>query len=169
MLILSTNPSGNTVFCDDIREEVTGKKSLMGVYNGAMILGGAAPAIIQQLCILTTIRLDHEMLPKKFTVKIIFEDEDFVEQIISSMDTELPAPELPEGSDMIFAAKDGAAFAQMTNEAFIGGLVLSKNGRIKVRLYIDDDVFALGSLRVIFLPQEAVIEPEPVHSNRTCR
>jgi hypothetical protein len=165
MLILPTNPSGSTIFCDDIREEVTGKKSLMGVYNGTMIIGGAAPAIIPQLCILTTIRLDHEMLPKKFTVKIIFEDEDSVEQIISSMDTELPAPELSEGSDLIFSKKDGSAFAQMTNETYIGSLVLLKNGRIKVRLYIDDNVFALGSLRVIFQPQEGIIEPEPVQSN----
>jgi hypothetical protein len=165
MLILPTNPSGSTIFCDDIREEVTGKKSLMGVYTGVMMLVGAAPTVIPQLCVLTTIRLDHKMLPKKATVKIIFEDEDFAEQIISSMDTELPAAELQEGADMIFSKKDGILSAQLMSESHISNLVLPQNGRIKVRLYIDDDVFALGSLRVIFLPQEAVIEPEPVQSN----
>jgi hypothetical protein len=165
MLILSTNPSGSTIFCDDIREEVTGKKSLIGVYNGAMMIASAAPAIIPQLCVLTTIRLDDDILPKKITIKIIFEDEHFFEQVIVSMDIEFPAAGSLEGSDLLFANKDGTKSAQLNNEAHIANLVLTSSGRIKVRMYDGDDVIALGSLRVIFQPQQGENEPALITDN----
>lgn len=38
------------IFCDDIREEVGGKFSYMGIYTGDMIMGGL-PAILPKLCI----------------------------------------------------------------------------------------------------------------------
>lgn len=165
MLILPTNPSGSTIFCDDIRDEVSGKKSLIGVYDGAMVIASPAPAMLPQLCVLTTMRFDHVMLPKIANLKIIFEDENFVEQEIASMEAELPAEVSQEGLDLLFSDKDGARSLQLKSEARIANLVLTNNGRIKVRLYVDDNVFALGSLRVIFQPQDGIIEPEAVPSN----
>ncbi len=165
MLILPTHPSGFSIFCDDIRDEVSGKKSLIGVYDGAMMIANPAPVIIPQLCVLTTMWFDDEMLQKKVTLKIIFEDENFVEQEIAAMETELPADVSQEGLDLLFSDKDGARSPQLKSEARIANLVLTNNGRIKVRLYVDDYVFALGSLRVIFQPQDGIIEPEAVPSN----
>ncbi len=156
MLILPINPSGFSTFCDDIRDEVSGKKSLIGVYNGAMIFASPAPEVLTQLCILTTTRLDHDMLPKQIALKILFEDEDFVEQILTSMEADLPAWSNKEDIGSSFAKKDGASFFQWNSEARIANFLLTKNGRIKVRLYVDDDIFTLGSLLVNFQPQENI-------------
>jgi hypothetical protein len=58
----------------------------------------------------------------------------------------------------------GARSPQLKSEARFANLALTSSGRIKVRLYIDNDVFALGSLRVIFQPQDGIIEPEAASS-----
>lgn len=165
MLILPINPSGFSTFCDDIRDEASGKKSLIGVYNGAMVFAVPAPFVLIQLCILTITRLDHDMLQKEMTLKIIFEDEDFVEQLLASVEAELPDRSSQEVASSIFAKTDGASFFQWNSEARITNLLVPKNGRIKVRLHIDDDIFTLGSLRVIFQPQDETNEPESVSSN----
>jgi hypothetical protein len=165
MLILPTNPSGFSIFCDDVRYELSGKQLLLGVYDNVMMIAATSPTIIPQLCVLTTMRFDDEMLPKRATLKIIFEDESFVEQEIASMETELPVEVPQEGVDLLFSDKDGARSPQIKSEARIANLILSSNGRIKVRLHVHDNVYALGSLRVIFQPQEGISEPEAVPSN----
>jgi hypothetical protein len=42
------------IFCDDIREEVGGKFSFMGVYSGDMIVANL-PAVLPKLCIAITV------------------------------------------------------------------------------------------------------------------
>jgi hypothetical protein len=99
MLILPTNPSGFSIFCDDIRYEMSGKQTYIGVYDGSMRIASSAPATIPQLCVLTNMRFDQENLPRTVTLKIIFEDENFVEQEIASMETNLPADISQDGVD----------------------------------------------------------------------
>lgn len=154
MLILPTNPSGFSIFCDDIRYELSGKQLLLGVYDSAMMIASPAPAVIPQLCVMTTMRFDDKMLPKQAILKIIFEDENFVEQDIAVIEMELPVEISPEGDDLLFSDKDGARSPQMKSEARVANLVLPSNGRIKVRLYDGENVYPLGSLRVIFQPQQ---------------
>ena len=45
-------PSGYTIFCDDIREEIGGKISLIGVYQYKKISSATFPVVIPKLCIL---------------------------------------------------------------------------------------------------------------------
>lgn len=44
-------PYGITLFCDDIRQEVGGKLSYMGIYGPEMLLFGPKPAVLPKLCI----------------------------------------------------------------------------------------------------------------------
>lgn len=44
-----------TLFLDDVREEVGGKFSLIGLYGKDMVLGVAPPAMLPQLCIMNRI------------------------------------------------------------------------------------------------------------------
>lgn len=41
----------HTSFCDDVRHEQGGKISLMGIYQGSLVIPSGAPGIIQKLCI----------------------------------------------------------------------------------------------------------------------
>src|SRR5215469_71646 len=46
-----STPTGHTVFCDDIRYEVSGKITLVGVYAGEMGFVGEFPVTLPKLCL----------------------------------------------------------------------------------------------------------------------
>lgn len=51
-------PYGSVVFCDDIREEVSGKVTLVGCYGADLVVGGEVPAILPKLCMSCRIIFD---------------------------------------------------------------------------------------------------------------
>jgi hypothetical protein len=155
MLILPSTPSGTTIFCDDVRHEITGKTSLIGVYQDTMSIVSNEPILVPQLCILTKIRLTHDELPISFLLKIIFEDEKFEEQIIQEMELDFPAIDAtqPLPLDTIFSDKEGVRYVQLQTEARLINFPITKGGRIKIRMFVGDKQIALGSLRCLFMPQ----------------
>jgi hypothetical protein len=50
-VIRSPSPLGYTVFCDDIRQEIGGKLTLVGVYSGEMTVFGTLPATLPKLAL----------------------------------------------------------------------------------------------------------------------
>jgi hypothetical protein len=42
----------HTSFCDDVRHEQGDKLSLMGLYPNSLVVPGAAPGVIQKLCVI---------------------------------------------------------------------------------------------------------------------
>ena len=152
MIILPSTPSGITIFCDDIRHEVTGKLSLIGVYES---IASGTPIVIPQLCMITKVRLKQSELPFLLSLKIIFEDEEFSEEIIQEMELNIPAvdAELLTSQDVIFSDKEGITYAQFQTQTSLINFPVSKSGRIKVRMFDGDNQIALGALRILIAPQ----------------
>lgn len=46
-------PAADSTFCDDIRQEVGGKSTLVGVYGNEMVFQGPLPAWLPKLCVRT--------------------------------------------------------------------------------------------------------------------
>src|SRR5260221_12989855 len=64
-------PTGFTIFCDDIREEVNGKVSLIGCYGADLrILGNQFPILLPKLGFHITVRVpsDGPNLPLKIMI-----------------------------------------------------------------------------------------------------
>lgn len=160
MLILPTTPSGTTIFCDDVRHEITGKFSLIGVYQDGMTIVGEVPVLIPQLCLVTKVRLDQKSLPFSFLLKMIFEDERLEEETIQEMSLSIPAVDenLIHNPDTVFSDKEGIQYAQFQTEARLLNFPISKSGRIKVRMFEGDNEIALGSIRILLAPQNNVAE-----------
>ena len=147
MIINSNAPGGYTIFCDDIRHEVTGKTTLVGVYNNQMIVTGSLPVALPQICAAITLRLLQPEKPIKATVKIFRSDEPeplFVfEADIEPVETQLipaPSPHLEPNS---------ITFMQMGITAQLQGLVINEPCALKVRAFIGDDEVRLGSLQIV--------------------
>ncbi len=53
-----------TIVCDDIREEVSGKLTICGLYGNDIVLGTKLPATLPKLCFLTRLKggTEHEVL-----------------------------------------------------------------------------------------------------------
>lgn len=73
----------STIYCDDVRQEVGGKHSFMGVYNSDMLIP-EFPANIGKLCAQITVRLPIETRAENMVIKILN-----VEDIVA----EIPLPE----------------------------------------------------------------------------
>jgi hypothetical protein len=54
-------PYGTVIYCDDIRQEVGGKTSYMGIYAADMIIDAAAPFTLPKLCIAA-----HVLIPARY-------------------------------------------------------------------------------------------------------
>ena len=45
-----STPTGSTIFCDDIRYEINGKVTLVGVYAADMVLPNDFPVTLPKIC-----------------------------------------------------------------------------------------------------------------------
>lgn len=59
----------NVIYCDDVRQEVGGKQSLIGVYNSDMILP-SFPVTLPKLCTQILVRLPIDTAANNVEVKI---------------------------------------------------------------------------------------------------
>lgn len=64
----------STVFCDDIRYEIGGKFSLIGVYNGNLIVP-AFPVKLPKLCIASTMVISADSPPKMIMLRVWKDEE----------------------------------------------------------------------------------------------
>lgn len=69
-----------TLFLDDIREEVSGKFSLIGLYGADMVLGVSLPAALPKFCIMNRISGGEGQAVLKFS----FKDPEGVEILVNS-------------------------------------------------------------------------------------
>lgn len=146
MIINPSAPSGYAIFCDDIRQEITGKTTLVGVYNGHLIVTGSLPIILPQICAAITLRLAPPEARIRPIVKIFRSDQDeplFVfEADIEPVEPQLLPLKLPH------LEQDAVTFMQMGVTAQMQSLVINEPCALKVRAYIGDDEVRLGSLQI---------------------
>lgn len=135
---------GTTIFCDDIREEVGGKKTYVGIYLQDMIVHSEFPVVIPQFSIAVTYvePIESDILPVKVSIFIPDENGDDA----SAFDVDLPEDRGPR-----LGTLDGdTAVTQRVNSLFfkVSPLILTTEGRIKVRAYRGGEEMRLGSLRI---------------------
>lgn len=155
MIINPSLPSGFVTFCDDIRHEVTGKMTLVGVYNGQMVVGGTLPITLPQICAVITFRFLPPSEPIKPAIKMFISGQD---EPLFMMETEIAvaqaeaaiAQDVPSEED-----PDRITFAQMVITPQIQGLVIKEACTLKVRAYIGDDEIRLGALPIIVVPSQS--------------
>jgi hypothetical protein len=135
---------GYTVFCDDIRNEVDGKTTHIGIYNGTMIFAAPFPVQIPKFGISITLALLPEDNADYSFQVYLPGDEEGVPSIAFDAPGEAarkdtPIPEMV-GDDPRFALKVSGVFSP---------LLLTKEGFIEVRAVKGDEYLRVGRLRVI--------------------
>jgi hypothetical protein len=64
------------IFCDDIRQEVGNKMSLIGCYQGELIVN-SAPTALPKLCALITVTTPKGKPFKSLTIRVVKNDDEF--------------------------------------------------------------------------------------------
>ena len=140
-------PGGQTIFCDDIRQEVNGKLTLVGVYGPQMIILGSFPISIPVLNALIYLRVGSEQGNKACVVRVIREAE--TDEILAEF--KLDIPELDIAVQQAQRGKEDSvvSFAEMRIPVRLSLLTFKEHCRLKVRAYIEDDEIRLGVLDVV--------------------
>lgn len=154
MIIKPPLPDAFVIFCDDVRQEVGNKASIIGTYGPEITIQGTPPLSLPQLCASVWIRCDPANLPEKMTFRLLrsvpeLEDEQLFE-------AKLPIPkEARQLALSLGAGSDGEPrFIEIKFSPRLVGVPFASPCRIKARLYIEEDEYLLGSLDVKFVAPE---------------
>ncbi|KRA80466.1 hypothetical protein [Altererythrobacter sp. Root672] len=145
-------PYGMTVFCDDIRDEVSNKKTYVGVYAGEMIVGDGLPAMVPSLGLAIKYLEPFDMPVQPVSIRVFAPGEGGDSEVL--VDVELPAdrPQRPLGNQ----TDPLAEFRAHMLDFRFSPLLIKAEGHIKVRAYVGDEEkeIRLGSLRIRKLTSE---------------
>jgi hypothetical protein len=145
------SPFGYTVFCDDIRQEVLGKITLVGVYQGEMTVIGVAPVQIPKLAL--SIHFFEKPTeghdPLEIQIFLPGDADEAPSQRVSIPPRDhVSAPEQQGAEDI--RARIAVAFQFVP-------LVVHQEGTLKVRMKRGDDLFRLGALPIKLLTVEQAV------------
>jgi len=133
-------PLAITIFCDDIRYEVGGKHSLIGIYRDDLLLQGVTfPTTLPKLALSVTLVLhsSQPVLPMEIKISLPGEHED-APQYVAHVDTRID-PDTDASTDK----------RRHLNFHFIlAPITFKEPGPIKVRLHQQNHVIKAGSLNV---------------------
>src|ERR1700675_16626 len=66
---------GYTIFCDDIRQEIGGKFTYVGVYSGFMFIQPSFPVVLPKLCLAITFLQRREILIANVGIRVFLPGE----------------------------------------------------------------------------------------------
>lgn len=145
-------PFGHTVFCDDIREEVAGKHSFIGVYGGNIVFK-ELPAQLPKLGLAISYyeKIGESRLPVTLKVFVPGPDGDVV-ILQSDLPMEGARADAPRVLDNTPAGDQPLTLLQAN--LVLTPVQFHKPGRIRVRVYIGkkEEEIRLGSLTIEALP-----------------
>lgn len=140
---------GDTVFCDDIRTEVGGKFSLVGVYPSGLQVP-AFPITFPKFGFCASFWQRREAFKGQLSLRIYFPGD---EDEKPSVEAQLDADNVPEG-----VAK-GPPYIVMRANIVLTGMVLNGPGSLKSRVLREGILVPIGSLPILQAPK-----PPPTES-----
>ena len=144
MIIYPSLPSGHTIFCDDIRHEVTGKVTFVGSY-GSHLYTTSFPATLPRLCCAVTYR-ESPTIGGAVAVRVIH-DTDGEESVVADIKYEIP-PELVRENE----TTEPFVMREMKFAIELSPFQVSGPGQLKVRAFRDDDEIRLGAIIIDLNP-----------------
>jgi hypothetical protein len=146
-----SEPIGFTIFCDDIRQEMGGKISLIGIYSGIMFIHRPFPTTLAKFGFHIELFEPAELAAKRdfpieISVRLPGDDEGRLFFTVSSDPEQVKATldDLPWQP----LTGEGPLLAQMRFNQIVSPFVIQEPGLIQVRAKYKDDEIKCGTLRV---------------------
>ncbi|MDA9493325.1 DUF6941 family protein [Bradyrhizobium sp. CCBAU 11361] len=146
---------GQVVFCDDVRQESTGKFIYIGVYNSnLMIVNGGFPATLTRLSFAISVFQKREIFKPQFKIRIFVPgDPDDVASIEAEIGEGIQHPmmaEIDKTADALGLPKGEGIrnYIHMFSVMPFDNFQLKSTGYVKVQAEIDGKRYRLGALAV---------------------
>ncbi|HJE71432.1 DUF6941 family protein [Pseudomonas oryzihabitans] len=130
----------HVLYCDDIRNEVGNKLTLVGVYQGALV-SAQIPALLPKLCVVLTLHTPKERMFEQVSVIGTYEDQEAFrmelgEEDLTSITAEMPPPG-PETKSY-----------EMTLMAMLAPFQIETAGKLKIEIIADGEELRCSSLQI---------------------
>lgn len=147
MSAISPVPESVAIFCDDIREELHGKTTYVGVYGPDLLLSGPpGPVILPLLCCMVRINFDPEALPNDVVIQLRKFDATGDQGPISAVEIpggkNIPMPEYHPGFG------DETMKIQLMAGMKISPLIVDKECTLRAIVILDGAEHRIGSLNI---------------------
>jgi hypothetical protein len=147
---------GITQFCDDIREEVNGKISLMGLYGDELIVFNALPAALPKLALVISARFPLEAVQARpvasLKVLIFFPEDGETPQIEFDVPWTLEPPQISEALPF----PDATSQYTLNRHFVLSPFVIRQEGWLRVRIQWGEERVRVGALHILSRPQGPV-------------
>ncbi len=131
--------SAFALYCDDIREEINGKSSLMGVYEGNLVVE-SLPVRLPKLCVVIFSRFSPDNPVKTFKVTVELNGE-----VIAS----IPVTETEYKSHFNeddFA--DNHSLINIKTNVIFSPFVINEDGTLQAKIFLDDELIDCEPLHI---------------------
>lgn len=137
------DPYGMAFFCEDIRQEIEGKTSYMGIFGANITLRGERPATLPKLCVAAHINIPSSWHKPHVRIVVLRVTEG-PEEEISSVDGEVGTPEDRVVADHIYT--------QLVAHNSIVPFRVHEDCELVVRAFINKDTgLNLGAIPIKFI------------------
>lgn len=133
-------------FCDDVRYEVGGKVSLVGIYGSDLIISDPLPVALPKLCVALVVSTPIDALPEKVIIKLSGPPVGPDGATVTLSEEPIEAP--PDNQRTI---------ANLSVALPLSPFLVRAEGAIEVSVDIGREVLLAGRLHVIHVPQEEQI------------
>lgn len=89
------SPYAHAIYCDDIRDEVGGKSTLVGVYHGSLLVQ-SFPVTLPKLCVMLQVVMPAELVPEGLKIKVMKDHEVLAEGEMLPPDFQAAIAAIPE-------------------------------------------------------------------------
>jgi hypothetical protein len=134
---------GYSIFCDDVRQEVTGKSTYIGVYNGEINFSGTAPRTLPTFAMLINLMINPDIsIDRQLKLLVTFPG---VELPVVEADLDVKGA-LADSANRLLPEQ----LLHMQIPILTRNIVFAESGLIKVRGYVEGEELKFGALKVNF-------------------
>jgi hypothetical protein len=144
---------GYTIFCDDIRNEIGGKTTFVGVYDGILNIHGEFPFLLAKFGLGIRYMEKRDAFKDDVIIRIFMPGES--EDGEPSFQGLLPIREAREKVQVHPDANpDAPRYLQLATNLVFSPLVIPQKGEMKVRAQCGSEIVKLGTLLIAKAPNE---------------
>ncbi len=142
---MKKSPYGITIFCDDFRQESSGKYIIIGGYNGLMNINGPLPAILPTLAIVFNFNAPLGYKFEKIILEAVYEYENNEDTVLN---IDLTEDFKNQNQDNTSTDDYERKITSVFFPAIVSPFEVRHEGRLSTRVYLDDTMFRVGTLNI---------------------
>lgn len=146
----------HAVFCDDIRQEMGGKVSLMGCFQGDLLVP-FLPVALPKLCVFVTVSTPVKRPLKSLKIRIMQDN------------TELVALDVPQGGATVPIVEDGITRILANAAMVFSPFAIPAPTAIRVIVTTEEGEIIGPRLRIKAMPEQPAVPSERTASARKAR